>query len=147
MPTITAVAKQMKITTTELKQRLGKPITTPNSTEISQDEVTRSRMMAAGNRGVDDILMKAAQEINQLIITSPHALTLQLVNEDKGHRYTWRDKSATSEEIRLQAREILLVLWQSGAYNYQQIADVLRITVQDVIGLMDEQFREKNRLA
>lgn len=79
---------------------------------------------------------------SELLVKRPQAATLELRKEDGKSFYAWVDNTIAARGVRAKLRKLLKALWQSGAYNYQKIADAIRLQVLDVQGLLDDQFRE-----
>lgn len=95
-------------------------------------------------REVEKIDLKTAVvKISELLLQNPHALNIGLVKEENGHNYRWSDVSVKAKSIRSKIRDILTELWRNGAYNYQQIADNLRVDVLAVRALIDEWMRSQ----
>ena len=88
-----------------------------------------------------DPLTDAVVKCSELLVKNPQAATLVLEKRDGKSAYTWVDNSLSAKRIRKQLSKELNALWQGGAYNYQQLADVLRLQVLDIQGLIDEQFK------
>ncbi len=81
------------------------------------------------------------QEINAKLLEEPTALNISLKKkEDGSHFYSWDNTSLKAINTRRAIRKILSSLWQSGAYNYDKIADALRVDVLSIQGLIDESF-------
>lgn len=85
-------------------------------------------------------LEKAISQAASLMVENPRVLNISLKKIEGKHTYNWEENDTKSKETRKQIKEILQKLWQSGSYNYQQIAEKLRVDVLAVQGLLDEDF-------
>mgnify|MGYP005851175669 CR=1 FL=1 len=89
-------------------------------------------------------LRDAVVKISDLLLKKPTALNISLVKEEDEHTYRWLENGDVARRIRREAREILLDLWQhGGAFNYQQLADALRVDVLAIRALLDEWMRSQ----
>ena len=89
-------------------------------------------------------LRDAVIKISDLLLKRPNALNINLVKEENGHNYRWLENGDASRRIRKEAREILSDLWRNGgAFNYQQLADALRVDVLAIRALIDEWMRSQ----
>jgi methanogenic corrinoid protein MtbC1 len=52
--------------------------------------------------------------------------------------FSYGTSDAMSEEDTLKVRELLQKVWQEGAYNYTQLSESLRVTVEEVRRLIDD---------
>lgn len=91
---------------------------------------------------MNDTFVSAIQAANTVLLTTPEAVDL---DTDK-NSIRWSINSAATIKARKDLRKILGDLWQSGAYNYEQIAKSLRLSEFIVQALMDEQFIEAKGL-
>lgn len=90
---------------------------------------------------------KTISNINRLLIKNARPVQVQLLkNAGDSHFYQFADNTDQAKETREAVREQLQSLWQSGAYNYQDLADALRLNTLDIQGLLDDEFRRKKNL-
>lgn len=90
--------------------------------------------------------MEAMQKANTVLLESPSCIAIDLIKVDGNSMFGWLDKSTVAKKGRTDLRKILNSMWQEGNYNYEQIARGLRVDVQTVQGLMDEEFIHKYSL-
>lgn len=95
----------------------------------------------------EELFEQTISNINRLLIKSAKPVQVNLYkNAGEAHFYQFADNSEQAKEIRKEVRKQLQDLWQSGAYNYQQFANALRLNTLDIQGLMDDEFRRKKNL-
>lgn len=83
----------------------------------------------------------AITEVNSALLKCPDALSIYLTKKEGRHCYLWSNQSAKAKGVRNEVKKILSTLWQSGAYNYQQIADILRVDITSIRALLDADFQ------
>lgn len=88
-------------------------------------------------------MKEAVREVNELMMDNPHGLTVELKFEDGKSFYQHRDMSTKAKSMRKKAGAILEEAWQGGAYNYSEIADMLRVGEVEIQALLDEDFKER----
>ena len=94
----------------------------------------------------EERLNEAVKQVSELLVNEPQAMTLVLVNKDGRSHYEWAVNSVKARSIRKKIKAILETLWQSGDYNFEEIATKLRVQALDVQALLDEQFRTHHNI-
>lgn len=84
--------------------------------------------------------------VADILVDYPAAISVGLRKVDGRHAYQFIDQTPGAQEAREKIIEILGDLWQSGAYNYEQLARALRVKVIDIQGVLDVEFSHKNNL-
>ena len=102
--------------------------------------------MAEAKKSREEKLNEAVREVSELLVKEPQALTLLLTNKDGRSAYSWAVNTPKARGIRSKAKKILETLWQSGDYNFEEIAVKLRVQPLDVQTLLDEQFRQNHNI-
>lgn len=92
------------------------------------------------------VFIEAMQSANTTILTTPSCIAFDLVKTPEGATFAWLDTTAPAKKARKELRDTLQQMWQSGAFNYEQIASGLRLSEQQVQALMDEEFITKYSL-
>jgi len=85
-------------------------------------------------------LNEAIMKVNEVMVSRPALLNISLIKEGGRHTYKWSENDEEAKKKRNEVREILKEAWQSGALNYQMIADKLRVDVLSIQALIDEDF-------
>jgi len=85
-------------------------------------------------------LNEAIMKVNEVMVSRPALLNISLTKEGGMHTYKWVENDEEAKKKRNEVREILKEAWQSGALNYQMIADKLRVDVLSIQALIDEDF-------
>ena len=86
--------------------------------------------------------VEAIQKANIVLLTTPEAIELSTDHNE----VRWSTMSAPAKKARVEIRKILNDLWQSGAYNYDEIAKSLRVGSIIIQALIDEQYIEAKGL-
>lgn len=89
--------------------------------------------------------------INMLLSNTPNCLEVirvkrTVANEDSEvivSGYRWMDQTKSGVSARQEIREGIKEIWDSGAYNYEQIAKALRIGPLSVRAMLDQEFIEQ----
>jgi Glu-tRNA(Gln) amidotransferase subunit E-like FAD-binding protein len=84
--------------------------------------------------------------VADILVDYPEAITVRLSKVSGRHVYQFADQSQAGTQAREKISEILGNLWQSGAYNFEEIARALRVQPLDIQGLIDVEFANKNNL-
>jgi len=134
------------------KKKMGRPVKVLTEAEAIEakaklakkvDKVEAKSAKAVVNPVVDPF-NEAITEISAMLVKAPRALTLgKFMTAEGKHYYNFTDTTKSAISLREKVRKILTLMWGGGAYNYQQIADALRIETLDVQGLIDEQFIQR----
>jgi hypothetical protein len=87
---------------------------------------------------------EALMKIYEMTIGNPSALVTELFSEPgQSSYYDYVDKSSEAVKIRKEAKKMLADIWGGGCYNYQQLADALRVSTLSIQGLIDQDFIEE----
>lgn len=114
----------------------------------------RARKEPPIRRSGQDTFRSAMQEINMALAEAPGVLDIMRVkhsvqmddSEAVRDGYAWADNSAGAKKIRRGIRVVLESAWQSGALNYDMIAQALRLPDLSIRGMLDVDFIEANGL-
>ena len=83
-------------------------------------------------------------DASRLLSSAPFALEIENRVVDGRNQYTWQDQSIKARGVRAKIRKMLKTLWQSGGFNYDQIATSLRVDSISVFAILDDEWREKH---
>jgi len=87
---------------------------------------------------------RAISLCNEELMQAPLALNISVKKNEGRFTYGWDDTSAVAKSARVKIKKLLQEGWNTGAYNYEYVADRLRVPLMSVQGIMDRDFRQLN---
>lgn len=132
------------------------PAEQPAKTEVKNSKPAKKETLMTENKKPPvDLFKEAMQSINVQLAEFAGALEVVKTKKDvqvdentvvTRDAYSWVLKGKDVAKARAEMKAALVAAWQSGAYNYEQIARALRIDDISIRALLDEEFIENNGL-
>ena len=90
----------------------------------------------------DKNLIEGVRKAHEVLMMCPDALDVVMGDARQGYGYAYANQSKEAQKVRKEAMTILWQMWQAGAYNFLEIAQMIRIDELAVKAALDPEWRQ-----